>query len=816
MRNRTPYALKAPTRLLAAALGLAAGLVLAACSPGGAPTPAELKIAVDPTLAPSVTQLPPFDDGEPRPLAVIEGENGVPATFVANELWLQTDDEEAVAALVARWHGTVLLSLTRADHGLADLPGQYLIRVDASGASTEALVTDLRKLEPTARGNYGVSSSTGLDLLAAGSHEAAAGVPVGLNWVGSAGDFRSSDVREAPAGDALATNLDYQPNPFLWPSHQRGGAQDIGVAAAWRALDLAGKLGNRVKLAILDMGFRPDADLPSGWTAISNVPYADPTEDDNLLGCGDSDCPWHGTNVASAAMAVAGNGFGSAGPAGPVAQPVLVYTLYDFFTSITALTEARVAGAHIANMSYSAGVPWYLAWSVLPFEATTAALRYSGMLMFAAAGNDGKNVDGTTCAPLVGCWEDTWYTPCENNGVICVGGLRVNSVQRSSHSNYGHEQVDIYAPFTLWVGPDPDHQDNRAHVVNGTSFSSPFVAGVAALVWAADPGLSADDVEDIIMRTAHEPEADAGKRVNALAAVLEALGNVAPTFDLAGSMTALLNVPAQLSITPIDIEDPFPCCTVTWRSNVDGALGTGWSIEPVFTTTGPRTITVTATDSGGASTSRATVLNVVNEAPQVTLTSPADGAEVYRTGPVLVRAQASDRNEPDEALECSGLTWTSSEPADADFPVTGCVEQVTFTTNGPRTLTVTATDPQGAQDAASVTVTVVDPPANFPPLVRIEHPTHHQRGLLVNAPMALTGTAVDPEGATALAYRWTVQLFDGPEIEVGTTADASWTPTDDYTFNQAGTYTVQVRLYVTDPGGAVGVDRVELEWVIIL
>lgn len=815
MRNRTLDALKVSTRSSVAALGLAAALILAACSPGSSPTPAELKIAVDPTLVPYVTELPAFEDGEPRPVAVIAGDDGVPATFVANELWLQTDDEDALAALVARWHGTVLLSLPRADHGLADLPGQYLIRVDASAASTGELVADLRKLEPRARGDYGVSSEAGLNLLAAGSHEAAGGVPVGLNWVGSAADFRGSDVREAPAGDALATNLDYQPNPFLWPSHQRGGPQDIGVAAAWRALDLAGKLGNRVKVAVLDMGFRPDADMPSGWTAISNVPYSDPVEDDNLLGCGNGDCPWHGTNVASAAMAVAGNGYGSAGPAGPVAEPVLVYTLYDFFTSIAALTEARVAGAHVANMSYGVGVPWYLAWSVLPFEATTAALRYSGMLMFASAGNDGKNVDGTTCAPLVGCWEDTWYTPCENSGVICVGGLRVNSVQRSSRSNYGHEQVDIYAPFTLWVGPDPDHTENRAHVVNGTSFSSPFVAGVAALVWAADPGLGADEVEDILMRTAHEPEADAGRRVNALAAVLEALGNVAPTFDLPGSLTALLNLPAQLSITPIDIEDPFPCCTVTWSSDVDGALGTGWSIERTFTTTGSRTITVTATDSGGASTTRTTVLNVVNEAPQVAITSPADGAAVYRTGPVLLRAQASDRNEPNEALACDRLVWTSSVQTDA-FPQSGCLLRTTFASNGPRTLTVTATDPQGAQDSASVTITVVDPPANLPPLVQIEQPTFHQRDLAVNAPMPLVGSGFDPEGATALTYLWTVQLFDQPEIEVGTTATASWTPSDHYDFSQAGTYTVRLRLYVTDPDGATGVDQVELEWLIIL
>lgn len=810
MRNRTLDALKVPMWFLLAAAWLSA------CSPGNPPTPAALDIVVDTTVVPHVAELPPFEDGgAPRPVAAIVGATGKPAAFVANELWLQTDDAAALDAFLARWHGTVVSSLSSADHGLADLPSQYLVRVDASSADSATLVADLRKLDPTSQGDYRVSSEAGLNLLAAVGHEAAAGAPVGLNWVGAGDDYRGFSTTEAPSGAPLGANIDYQPNAFLWPSHGRVFPQATGVAEAWRVLDMAGKLGNRVSLAILDMGFKPDADLPAGWTAISHVPFTNPVGTSNLIGCGDSDCPWHGTNVASAALAVPNNAFGAAGPAGPIAKPVLVFTSYDFFTSIAALVEARIAGARIANMSYSAGVPWPLAFTVLPFEAATAALHAGGVLMFAAAGNDGENVDSESCLPIVGCWEDTWVTPCENAGVICVGGLRANSTQRATKSNYGAEQVDIYGPFTLWVGPDPDHPDNRAQVVSGTSFSSPFVAGVAALIWAADPGLDSDEVEEVLLRTAHPADANGPRRVDAYAAVLDVLGNVPPSLDLPSSLTALLNVPAQLSVSVFDIEDPFPCCTVTWSSNVDGALGTGWSIERTFTTVGSRIITVTATDSAGASSTRSVSLNVINEAPDVTLTSPADGASVYRTGPVLLRAQASDRNEPNEALACDRLVWTSSVQTDP-FPQSGCLLQTTFASNGPRTLTVTATDPQGAQDAASVTITVVDPPANLPPLVQIEHPTYHQRDLPVNAPMQLTGSGFDPEGATALTYRWTVQLFDQPEIEVGTAASASWTPSNNYNFNQAGTYTVRLRLYVTDPDGATGVDQVELEWVVIL
>src|SRR5690606_32883931 len=301
-----------------------------------------------------------------------------------------------------------------------------------------------------------------------------------------------------------------------------------------RLLELAGKLENRVKLAILDMGFEPNADFAAGWLAISNVPFVDPVGTENLLFCEFLDfgsCPWHGTNAASAAFALPDNDFGSAGPAGPVADPVLVFTLYDMFTSVTALATAKDAGAKIANMSYGAAIPDVLFFTVEPFDVATASFRDSGMLLFAAAGNDDDDVDAERCIRFIGClgWEEAWHTPCENAGVICVGGTNGNSTSRASGSNYGAEHVDIFAPFTMWLGPDPEAPGNEARVTHGTSYSSPFAAGVAALIWAADPSLSANEVEDILLATAHSsPDDEVNGYVNALGAVQEALGNVSP------------------------------------------------------------------------------------------------------------------------------------------------------------------------------------------------------------------------------------------------------------------------------------------------
>ncbi len=784
--------------------------VLAACSPPPPLPPIEL--SVDAALAPSIPELPGFEDGRARPLAAITGEDGVAADFVADEIWLSPEDPAELAAFLARWNGVVLSRFDPADYGLTGLGDQVLIRILAAGADLSRFPDDLRALDPQATGEHRVSSTEGLELLAVASREAAEGAEVGVNWVGGGDTFRGRSTAEAPTGTGSVGGA-YGPDAFLWTTHRVGGQQDIGVAEAWRALDLAGKLNNRVKLAILDMGFVPDADMPTPWTAISNVPGYDPVGSSNLLDCSGNACPWHGTNVASAAMARPDNGFGAAGPGGPVAQPVLVHTLYDFFTSITALGEARVLGARIANMSYSAPVPWYLGWTVLPFEATTFAFRTTGMLLFASAGNAGQDVDAEGCT-WGQCWERTWHTPCENAGVICVGGLADNATVRAGNSNYGFHQVDIFAPYTMWLGPDPETPGNVARRGDGTSYSSPFVAGVAALVWAANPGLSAGAVEDILMTTAH-PNGDGSVRrhVNALGAVRAALGNVAPVLTISGGGEVPFHLTSYLSVVVEDVEDAFPCCTVTWSSDVDGALGTGWSIEHEFATLGSRVVTATATDSAGASRQASVTVDVVNVAPIVTLAAPLDGATPFRTAVVPLRGSATDRNEPDETLACSNLVWTSSVGSDP-FPIAGCEVTAAFASNGSRVLTLTATDGLGASDTASVTITVVDPPANLPPNVQVTSPTNLSAPPL-DQPVTLSGTASDPEGQGPLTYVWTVKLGVGAPIAVGNTASVQWTPNQSFAFNQEGTYTVEVRLSVTDPQGQIGTDFVTLQWVLI-
>ncbi len=245
-----------------------------------------------------------------------------------------------------------------------------------------------------------------------------------------------------------------------------------------------------------------------------------------------------------------------------------------------------------------------------------------------------------------------------------------------------------------------------------------------------------------------------------------------------------------------DPEDGTACCTVTFSSSVDGALGEATGTQPevpaTFTSLVSRTITATAKDSKGKTSSTTVTVNVTNPAPTVSMFSPLASQEFFRGVSYKVLGTSFDPNETDAghnllgALPCESLSWTSSVAGDA-LPVTGCDPRVTFSSNGLRTLTLTGTDARGATATANVSVNVINPPANLPPVANISKPANN----LVIGPdsvIDILGSATDPEqGAVTLEYDITypfnVQTGTGTTTQAITVpANGKWKPTDSITF----------------------------------
>jgi serine protease len=438
-------------------------------------------------------------------------------------------------------------------------------------------------------------------------------------------------------------------------------------------------------------------------------------------------------------------------------------------------------------------------------EDVTRALRNSGVLIFASAGNDGVNVDEKAVG---GAWETEWWAPCENDGVICVGGVNVASGKRAAKSNFG-SSVRMWGPWSVVVGPDPDISAN--HTFGGTSAATPYVAGAAALVIAANPSLSADAVEHILAVRGFTMASYGTSWGDPEGAVWQAIGNVPPLVSI-GSPAELAHVgygglntvtfkakveDYEADATPADW---LVCCSVKWTSDRDGVIGYGKTMEHVFASPGPRTVTATATDAAGQTRSDTMHLVVDNTPPKVTIQKPVAGATIYTNAPVTLLGTSFDANESSLALPCGKLSWSAARRGlgGTVLKYTGCQPTATFPTEGQWNVTLTGVDSHGASGKATVAITVIDPPPHSPPSVHITKPADNAT-LDPYVHTTLSGTAADPDGTGPITYKWTV-IEGTNEKQIGTAASLQWKPSSDVSQNCGGKH-VTLRLYATDPDG---------------
>lgn len=748
---------------------VAAPLVLAACG-SGKPS-GTLQIAVDSNLAPAQPSLP-GPDGTPRPLARMVGESGIPMDFVLGELVVTTDDETKLNNFLNRWGGRVLSQTT-----VSGATKTYQVRLDPSAAQVEAILQRLNQNLPDLKGRFSTSSPAAAQLLAVALAEAnQEKMTVTPNFVFASEDIATGSTSEAPT--SATPGVPYSPDAFQWTYMNQGSPQDIGVGKAWQVLQRAGRFSNRVPIMIIDGGFAPNSDFPVDRVVVGswNVP--------NLLTCSSSPCPWHGTHVTTATMGLPDNGFGVAGPAGPVGQLIAVPFQGDFFGMISTLdrilTAVTFGNPKIINMSF--GFELDLGWDAAvkasclglcpsPSQVVssfTALVAASGKLLFAAAGNQGKDVDNG--GAII---EGSTHIPCEANSVICVGGMAHNATARDPQSNFGskrdEDSVDIYGPFAVWTGADPDNPSNQARLRFGTSYASPFVAGVAALVWAANPSLSASQVWAILRDTAHVGGVGVSgheRRVNALGAVSRALavGDSGPSVTLSGSANADLNREWAVTANVTDFAGtycPPVYCPLSWDPAPTRVVGQTAYYR--FNTAGSKTVRVTARDLLGREGSATRTVNVTNTPPVVSISQPTDGATFFVGQNVQLLGSATDLNEgPDPGPGPIPCRWDSSNAGDG-FPRTGCNITVNFSTPGPRTLTLSATDPQGLSQSVSVTITVNPPPANLPPNITLGNLSpsspNYTDGYRWDTRLTAPASATDPEGNTPITYIWKATSF---------------------------------------------------------
>lgn len=654
------------------AIVFSAAVFLGACASRPAvdtnPSAPSFRVNVDRNLKRSDRHLPRYPDGAVRPLATLTDKSGRITTFVENELLVELATPSELNAFLDRWQGKVLATDDPRKVGI-DAEPTYLIRVQVETVDTSKLTTNLAKLNPRGASDITVSSEAARRLIAAGAEAAMAGNRVGINYLAAATGFQNEELAEAAlSNEYLAANNNvpvefWNANPFAWVYMKKGGPLDIGVAPAWSALERTGRFANKVTIAVLDGGFGGHEDFPLLFETHAASFAAHDFFGSNEVECNGTPCPWHGWNVVNALMGQVDNGIGAAGPAGPVAKLIAIRRTADVFNNIHALSLALFSHATIVNMSFSVDVPALLSWSMIPFNLATLRAQGAGTLLIASAGNGDEDINEESC--FVACWEDTWWAPCENGGVLCVGAMDAAAPVRRNKSNYGGDELDIWGPGTVWVSGD--YENSVPHAFGGTSAAAPFVAGVAALIWAARPSLSNEEVEGVLYATAHQGLSGQVERwPNAYAAVIRALGGTPPVITISARHAQIFGACAtqfELTSTVIDPDDGPP--VVTWTSDKDGLLGTGESLlRPL--SNGRHHITATALDRSGLLTRAGEVIldvenSTVAPRPTVDILSLTNHQKFASNQNVTLEAGGIDVNRAGGQLVPANVRWVSSK-----------------------------------------------------------------------------------------------------------------------------------------------------------
>ena len=413
-----------------------------------------------------------------------------------------------------------------------------------------------------------------------------------------------------------------------------------------RALPLSGSFvypdsgGAGVKAYVIDTGVRATHSEFAGRVAAGYTAVID--------GFGTDDCNGHGTHVAGT---IGGRTYGIAKQVTIVPVRVLDCfgsgTLSGVIAGIDWVTANNNGAPAVANMSLGAATSPTV-------DAAVERLVAAGVTAAVAAGN--SNVDA--CAT----------SPARTPSAITVGATDITDT-RAVYSNFG-PCVDIFAPGTgitsSWIDTD-----TATNVISGTSMATPHVAGVAALIVAATPGITPANVAATMMANATpgavvNPGTGSPNRLlfSPAPGTVTALSVVTTSLPGAGTGVAY-----SASLGAVGGSAPY-----TW-SLAAGTLPAGLSLAAATgiisgtpTTAGLSSFTVRVTDGTGASATAALSINVVVTTPvpgAFSKTSPASTATVRpKSGLVLSWAAATGATRYEYCIDTTndnacGATWIS-------------------------------------------------------------------------------------------------------------------------------------------------------------
>ena len=314
-------------------------------------------------------------------------------------------------------------------------------------------------------------------------------------------------------------------------------------------------------------------------------------------------------------------------------------------------------------------------------------------------------------------------TVTDSKGATDSVSISIDVTSEGSSSNTATApSVTINNPATGTTFDDKDYIS-----FNGTAFDYSGVALKSdSLIWTSSKdgviGKGATVTTNslstgthIITLTATDDKGLAGS-----SSITIAVGNMTPTVNISKPLSGeVFNVGDYIVFEgqANDSEDgALSGASLVWTSDDGTELGQGGSITVNSLASGNHVITLTATDKDGGKGADTITITVGNTKPVVTITRPATGTVFSGNDYIVFEGNAVDAE--DGAITGDALVWTSSEDG-----VIG--KGTSFTTNTlstelPHTITLTATDSEGAVGSSSISISI----GNTAPTVTINGPTY--------------------------------------------------------------------------------------------
>jgi subtilisin family serine protease len=392
------------------------------------------------------------------------------------------------------------------------------------------------------------------------------------------------------AADDVLMHIEHTDDTYgslLWALENDGGS--VGGFPARDDADvdgveaLAKARGAGITVAVIDTGMQLNhPDLPALWQNTGETcgngadddqnGYVDDCagwdfvhDDNTVYDTGDSND--HATHIAGTIAAVPDNNRGVAGLApGVTIMPLKVSANGSMLLSdiAQAVRYAADNGARVINASFGNSPGSAPRGAVQVLEDAMRYARDRGVLVAAAAGNDGTNTDAAA----------VWPADLPLDNIVSVGASTADE-KRAGFSNYGATTVDLFAPGHYIVSTVPG---SSYGAMQGTSMATPHVAAAAAAVLGTNPAMTPDQVRERLMETVDPDAAYAGRsvtggRLNADRAVEPSavtdpavLADGFDAFPADEEHTGTLTVSASAGLAPADAR-------VTWRGSLLTAVG---------------------------------------------------------------------------------------------------------------------------------------------------------------------------------------------------------------------------------------------------